>query len=687
MTAAHVIVASRSSVYIWNHLSQTSTFSRAGAVPSDEDRVETSDNVFHIHNRSPYDERSNVGNTPLSSSATIGDPICSVAASDDILLVGLQSGVINQYNLRQLSLDCQHLLKCRPRMMSLNCVSTSFSVIDMNGTLTVYDITASSKDSSHPLAASEIKFERKDVWDMRWSEDDPELFALMEKTRMYIFRGTEPEEPVLSSAYICEFRNLQIKAVLLDDIMQYPEKQSKEYVINFETKSLRDTRNLLQNVSMQDAYQFVEDNSHPRLWHLLAEHALDKLNLVIAEKAFVQCSDYHGIQFIKQLQTCDDVLKQQAQIASYFKRFDDAEKLYAELDRSDLAIEMRMHLGDWFKVEKLVQVGAGDDNTLTLACNNIGHYFADRKKWSKAVAYFAKAKNVEKLVDCFYALEDFLGLDKLVNMVPEGHVLLRDVAKKFVGVGLCESAVKAYLRAGDVKAAIDSCVILNQWDKAVELAERHNFQQIEALLGKYAGHLLAEQQVVGAIDLFRKANKHTEVANLLTKLAKSVATSKGPVIRAKKLHVLAALEATKFRHRALVSEMPNVTRGVRRNERTVAAQTLDDLMTLDQVAIENSAIEGSWRGAEAFHFLLLAHRQLFDGQFEYARRTSLLLQDFEDLLDSVEIYSLIAITSYFSRYYGRCSKAFVKLESAPDNTKAKMAAYKKLATAVFLKVC
>ena len=686
MTPAHVIVASRSSVYVWNHLSQISTSTRAGAVPSDADRVETSDHVVHIYNRSPYDERSNVDITSLSSSATTGDPICSVAASDDILLVGLQSGVINQYNLHQLSLDCQYLLKCRPRMMSLNCASTSFSVIDMNGTLTVYDITASSKDSSPPLDASEIKLERKDVWDMRWSEDDPELFALMEKTRMYIFRGTEPEEPVLSSAYICEFRDLQIKAVLLDDIMQYPEKQSKENVINFETKSLRDTRNLLHNVSMQDAYQFVEDNSHPRLWHLLAEHALDNLNLVIAEKAFVQCSDYHGIQFVKQLQTSDDVLKQQAQIASYFKRFDDAEKLYAELDRSDLAIEMRMHLGDWFKVEKLVQVSAGDDNTLTLAWNNIGHYFADRRKWSKAVAYFAKAKNVEKLADCFYALEDFLGLDKLVNMVPEGNVLLRDVAKKFVGVGLCESAVKAYLRDGDVKAAIDSCVVLNQWDKAVELAERHNFQQIEALLGKYAGHLLEGQQVIGAIDLFRKANKHTEVASLLTKLAKSVAASKGPVLRAKKLHVLAALEATKFRHRALVSEMPNVTRGLRRNERTVAAQTLDGLMTLDQVASENSAIEGGWRGAEAFHFLLLAHRQLFDGQFEYARRTSLLLQDFEDLLDSVEIYSLMAITSYFSRHYGRCSKAFVKLESAPDNTKAKTAAYKNLATAIFLKV-
>ena len=28
----------------------------------------------------------------------------------------------------------------------------------------------------------------QDVWDMRWSEDDPDLFAMMEKTKMYIFR-------------------------------------------------------------------------------------------------------------------------------------------------------------------------------------------------------------------------------------------------------------------------------------------------------------------------------------------------------------------------------------------------------------------------------------------------------------------------------------------------------------------
>jgi hypothetical protein len=38
--------------------------------------------------------------------------------------------------------------------------------------------------------------------------------------------------------------------------------------------------------------------------------------------------------------------------------------------------------------------------------------------------------------------------------------------------------------------AIDCCVLLNQWDSAISLAEEHDFPQIDGLLTKYAGHLL-----------------------------------------------------------------------------------------------------------------------------------------------------------------------------------------------------
>ena len=56
-----------------------------------------------------------------------------------------------------------------------------------------------------------VRFERKDVWDMKWASDNPDLFAMMEKTRMYIFRHLEPEEPILSAGYICKFEDLEIR--------------------------------------------------------------------------------------------------------------------------------------------------------------------------------------------------------------------------------------------------------------------------------------------------------------------------------------------------------------------------------------------------------------------------------------------------------------------------------------------
>ncbi|CAE7910264.1 Wdr35 [Symbiodinium sp. KB8] len=113
----------------------------------------------------------------------------------------------------------------------------------------------------------QLDFERKDVWNMRWATDNPDLFAIMEKTRMYIVRGLQPEEPVLSNAYICAFKDLQIQSVLIDEVIQNPENPRKEVLLDFETKSLRDTRDILTKVSnLKDAFNYVDANPHPRLW-------------------------------------------------------------------------------------------------------------------------------------------------------------------------------------------------------------------------------------------------------------------------------------------------------------------------------------------------------------------------------------------------------------------------------------
>lgn len=130
------------------------------------------------------------------------------------------------------------------------------AIIDVAGVMTLLDLEAGafSDDSrrSQAPAGDPSKFERKDVWDMKWANDNPDLFSMMEKTRMYVFRNLDPEvavqlellplgasfvpipfilmltpipsmnlqEPIQTSGYICSFEDLEIKSALLDEIMK-----------------------------------------------------------------------------------------------------------------------------------------------------------------------------------------------------------------------------------------------------------------------------------------------------------------------------------------------------------------------------------------------------------------------------------------------------------------------------------
>ena len=88
---------------------------------------------------------------------------------------------------------------------------------------------------------------------------------------------------------------------------------------------------------------------------------------------------------------------------------------------------------------------------------------------------------------------------------------------------------------------IDTCVNLNQWHSAVELATKYNQPtQISSLLAKYAQHLLDENKILQAIELYRKANHFLEAARLLMDLAKQETTKRSNPLRIKKLYVLAA---------------------------------------------------------------------------------------------------------------------------------------------------
>ncbi|XP_055481799.1 WD repeat-containing protein 35 isoform X5 [Psammomys obesus] len=464
--------------------------------------------------------------------------------------------------------------------------------------------------------------------------------------------------------------------------IQNPEHPSKDYIMNFEIRSLRDSRALIEKVGIEDASQFIEDNPHPRLWRLLAEAALQKLDLYTAQQAFVRCKDYQGIKFVKRLGNLQSESMKQAEVIAYFGRFEEAERMYLDMDRRDLAIGLRLKLGDWFRVLQLLKTGSGDadDSLLEQAHNAIGDYFADRQKWLNAVQYYVKGRNQERLAECYYMLEDYEGLENLANSLPENHKLLPEIARMFVRVGMCEQAVSAFLKCNQPKSAVDTCVHLNQWNKAVELAKSHSMKEIGSLLARYASHLLEKNKTLDAIELYRKASYFFDAAKLMYKIADEEAKKRTKPLRVKKLYVLSALLIEQYHE-----QMKNAQRGKVKGKSSEATSALAGLLEEEVLSTSSRFTDNAWRGAEAYHFFILAQRQLYEGYVDTALKTALHLRDYEDIIPSVEIYSLLALCACASRAFGTCSKAFIKLESLETLTVEQKQQYEDLALEIFTK--
>ncbi|XP_021109184.1 WD repeat-containing protein 35 isoform X7 [Heterocephalus glaber] len=680
MTKTHVIAASKEAFYIW----QYRVAKKLMALEINQitrPRREGRERVYHVDDT----PSASVDGVPDYSKAIQGtrDPICAITASDKTLIVGRESGTIQRYSLPNVGLIQKYFLNCRAYRLSLNCNSSRLAIIDISGVLTFFDLDSRAMDSTGQQVIGELlKLERKDVWDMKWAKDNPDLFAMMEKTRMYVFRNLDPEEPIQTSGYICNFEDLEIKSVLLDEILKDPEHPNKDYMLNFEIRSLRDSRALLEKVGIEDASQFIEDNPHPRLWRLLAEAALQKLDLCTAEQAFVRCEDYQGIKFVKRLGNLQSEAMKQAEVVAYFGRFEEAERMYLDMDRRDLAIGLRLKLVDWFRVLHLLKTGSGvaDDSLLEQAHNAIGDYFADRQKWLNAVEYYVQGRNQERLAECYYMLEDYEGLESLASSLPENHKLLPDIAQMFVRVGMCGQAVTAFLRCNQPKAAVDTCVHLHQWNKAVELAKSHNMKEIGSLLARYASHLLEKNKTLEAIELYRKASYFFDAAKLMFKIADEEAKKRAKPLRVKKLYVLAALLVQQHQE-----QVKSAQRGKAGGESSEAASALAGFLEEEVLPTAGRFTDSAWRGAEAYHFFVLAQRQLYEGYVDTALQTAFHLRDYEDIIPAVEIYSLLALCACASRAFGTCSKAFIKLESLETLSSEQKQQYEDLALEIFTK--
>lgn len=334
----------------------------------------------------------------------------------------------------------------------------------------------------------------------------------------------EVDEPITTEAYIVSFRELAVRAVFIDDLLLKNADgvlKAAELSQEVESKMLREVKDMMYKVNMADTFEFISKIGYECLFRIYAKKALEELDFGNAEKAFLKCDDYKSLQTLKRVQNLDDKEKQKAEILVFYGKYDDAEECYRKMDRRDLAIQMRMRVGDWTKVLQMAKDGgsAVGEEVLQTAYNELGNFHAQRMQFDQAAQYYLQAKNYDGLIDAYTRLEDYESLEKIMPEIPEGTSQLLALGDKFQSVGMCEAAVKCFERCNEIKRAIDCCVLLNHWNIAVELAEQHNFMQIEGLLTQQANQLLEKNQKLEAAELYRKANHNTEAAKLLSQIA------------------------------------------------------------------------------------------------------------------------------------------------------------------------
>lgn len=156
-----------------------------------------------------------------------------------------------------------------------------------------------------------------------------------------------------------------------------------------------------------------------------------------------------------------------------------------------------------------------------------------------------------------------------------------------------------------------------------------------------------------------------DASRLLIKLAEREIEKKSPYLRIKQLFILAGL--------LVEDHLQTQASAAGGNRATVIAQ----LSPEDSILIEKI-----WHYAEAYHFVLLAQRQLRAGLMHSSVLSSIRLRDYEDVLNVEKIYSLIALASCADRSFGTCSKAFIKLESLESINEMKRQEYEELAVSI-----
>ena len=615
------------------------------------------------------------------------------------LYVAKSNGIINKYNLYSMSLERKFKIDENIKNFGLSPFERYMWCINTNDYLTIYNL-----DKENP---EKLNYSQKEVWEIKWCEKDEDdaredtlEFVILQKNRLYFINNLEIEGDMIKcSDYLGMYYNNEVTTVKIEKLNNDRNNDffaGKDYLQKYQNKVLKEFNAILdnsQNTDLKPALEYASKQPCNTFYSKITKKALEKLDFDTAKTAMLQTGDFEGLQFLKKIKDVDDDELKKAEILEFNNNYDEASNKYNKMGRNDLNLAMQIKLGKWDKVTDMMSKNNDKDENLKIAYNNYADELYEKKDYDKAEEYYKKSGNMHGLTNTYFAKEDYNKAAEMLEVIPEEDEFLEEMGDKFRGIGMCEEAVKAYTKRGNIKKAMETYIENNKWGEAVELSRKNDFYNMEQLTNKFSSEFIKNGRKLDLVELFSKANMKIKVNKYLNEIAEDMRRIRASPLIIKKIYVLAALELEKYKSRITDSQINNDDNHehieIPKNKEKDKDKD-KEIIDLNKVNIKYSTKEidkiifNSWKGAEAFHYYMLCQQQLYQQKFKDACKTSMRLTLYEKELGSEEVYRLIALCSYLNKSFEFCAKALCTLEGLNSINKFRRAKYEEIAKSIFL---
>ena len=620
--------------------------------------------------------------------------ILNIYLSNNYLYVALSNLIINRYNLYEMTIDIQLKIDENIKCFGLSPFEKYLWCINNNDFLSVYSL-----EKNRP---EKLNYYQKEVWGIKWCvkkddeiKEDTLEFAILQKNRLYFINNLQPEGKMEKCPdYLGSYLDNEVTAVRIEKLNNDRNKDSfegQDYLKKYENQVLKEFKDLIEDdkVDLKTVLDYANNHPCKTFYKAITKKALEKLDFDTAQKTMLQTGDFEGLEFLKNVKNIEDDELKKAEILQYNSNYDEASNKYNQMNRNDLNLAMLMKLGKWDKVTDIMSKNDPNskDENLKMAYNNYADDLFEKKDYDNAEENYKKAGNIQGLTNVYFAKEDYEKAANMLDVIPEEDEYLEEVGDKFRKKGMCDEAVKAYMKHGNINKALETYIENKRWADAIELSSKNDFINMEQLTNKFSQELLRSGRKFDLVELYSKAHMRNEVNKYLNEIACDMRRIRLSPLLIKKIYVLAALELE--RYKALISDsqisddhMHNSFSEELKNKEKNDKKDFNYKYSSKDI---DKILFNQWRGAEAFHYYMLCQVQLYNKKFKEACKTVMRLTLYEKELGTEEVYRLIALCAYLNKCFKICSFALSILENLDTINKNRRLKYKELAESIFLK--